>query len=231
MPRRRAKRWTEAEISPLSEASLLAIFERLYELDFVRDADGDAHPITLPLSPAGKAAWIKFYNEHGQEQADLTGDLSAAWSKLEGYAARLALVMHCVRWAAEDPALPAADEVDDVSVEAGITLSRWFGHEARRVYGILSENDETRARRQLIEWIERRGGSVTLRELTHGVRQYRCKNEAARAALDDLVKTGIGRWTQPAPGSAGGRPSPCFELTAQSTTAGSAATARGDSAA
>ncbi len=225
MPPRRAKQWTEAEISPLTEAALLAIFERLYELDFVRDADGDAHPITLPLSPAGKAAWIKFYNEHGREQADLTGDLSAAWSKLEGYAARLALVIHCVRWAAEDPTLMVADEVDEQSVGTGIALSRWFGHEARRVYSILAEDDEARDRRRLAEWIERRGGGVTLRELTHGVRQFRGDTNAARAALDDLVKAGIGRWTQPAPGSAGGRPSPRFELTAQSTTAGSAATA------
>jgi len=217
MPPRRAKRWSEAEISPLTEAAVLAIFERLHELDFVLDADGDAHPVTLPLAPAGKAAWIKFYNEHGQEQANLTGDLSAAWSKLEGYAARLALVLHCVRWAAEDPTLTAADEVDEVSVEAGVALSRWFGHEARRVYAALSEDDEARARRQLVEWIERRGGSVTLRELTHGVRQYRGNSDAARAALDTLAKAGIGRWTHPAPGSAGGRPSPRFELIGSAT--------------
>lgn len=220
MPPRRAKQWTEAEISPLIEAAVLAIFERLHELDFVRDVDGDAHPVTLPLTPAGKAAWIRFYNEHGREQADLTGDLSAAWSKLEGYAARLALVLHCVRWAAEDRTLAAPDEVDEVSVEAGVALSRWFGHEARRVYGILAENDEARERRQLVEWIERRGGSVTLRELTHGVRQYRGKSYAARAALDTLAKAGIGRWTHPAPGSAGGRPSPRFELIGSAATIG-----------
>lgn len=212
MPPRRAKRWTEAEISPLTEAALLAVFERLYELDFVRDADGDAHPVTLRLTSAGKAAWIRFYNDHGQEQVDLTGDLSAAWSKLEGYAARLALVIHFARWAAEDSTLAAADEVDEVSVEAGVTLSRWFGNEARRVYTALGEDDGARERRQLVEWIERRGGSVTIRDLTHGLRRYRGDSDAARAALDTLAKEGIGRWTHPAPGSTGGRPSPRFEL-------------------
>lgn len=213
MPPRRAKLWTEAEISPLTEAALLAIFERLYELDFARDTDGDSHPITLPLSSAGRGAWINFYNEHGREQADLTGDLSAAWSKLEGYAARLALVMHCVRWAAQDPTLSDDNAIDEVSVAAGVELSRWFGHEARRVYSILTEDDEARDRRRLVEWIERRGGGISLRELTHGMRQYRGNTEAARAVLNTLAKAGLGHWTHPAPGSAGGRPSPRFELT------------------
>ena len=36
---------------------------------------------------------MDFYNAHGRESANLTGDLSAASSKLEGYAARLALVV------------------------------------------------------------------------------------------------------------------------------------------
>jgi hypothetical protein len=49
------------------------------------------------------------------------------------------------------------------------------------------------------------------------VRQYRGNSDAARAALDTLAKAGIGRWTHPAPGSAGGRPSPRFELIGSAT--------------
>src|SRR5690606_33410788 len=129
------------------------------------DDDGDAQPVIVPLSGDGKAAWVDFYNAHGQEQADLAGDLSAAWSKLEGYAARIALVVHLVRWAAGDSTLANADAVDTDSIAAGVKWSRWFGNEARRAYAILSESDEGRGRRRLVELIGRKGGSVTVREL------------------------------------------------------------------
>ena len=212
MPPRRPKRWTEAEISPLSEAAMLAIFERLRELQFTYSENGEPRPVVVSLTPEAKEAWITFYNAHAEEHADLTGDLSAAWSKLEGYAARLALVVHFIRWAAEDPTLADPDAVDAVSIAAGVELSRWFGNEARRVYAALGESDEDRDRRRLVEWIERHGGGVTVRELTHGLWQYRGKADAAREALEGLAKAGFGRWVPPPPDPNGGRPSPRFEL-------------------
>jgi len=98
-PPRRAKRWTEADIPPDVERSIADVFDRLYELRPTTDDDGDPQPVIVPLSADGHAAWVDFYNAHGQEQAELSGDLAAAWSKLEGYAARLALVVHFARWA------------------------------------------------------------------------------------------------------------------------------------
>ncbi len=53
------------------------------------------------LTPEAKRESIKFYNAHAQEHAELSGDLSAAWSKLEG-AARFGLVIHFARWATKE---------------------------------------------------------------------------------------------------------------------------------
>jgi hypothetical protein len=217
MPPRRPKHWTDTDIAPEAEAGLLAIFERLRELSFTSDPDGNPRPVLIPLTPSAKTAWIEFYNVHAVEQADLTGDLSAAWSKLEGYAARLALVVHFVRWAAEDPTLRDPDEVDETSIAAGVELSRWFGHEAQRVYGVLSESDDDRERRRLVEWIDRHGGSVTVRDLTHGLRQFRGNEDEAREALESLVYADWGRWYYPTPDRKGGRPSPRFELRLDAT--------------
>jgi hypothetical protein len=210
-PPRRPKRWTEADISPDLERSIAAVFDRLYELRPTADDDGDAQPVIVPLSADGKAAWVDFYNAHGQEQADLAGDLSAAWSKLEGYAARLALVVHLVRWAAGDPTLASADEVDADSIAAGVKLSRWFGNEARRAYAILSESDEERDRRRLVELIGRKGGTVTVRELQQTSRLFRTAGEA-ESALDALAEAGVGRWEQQGPSARGGRPTRIFHL-------------------
>ncbi len=211
-PPRRPKRWTEADIDPKDEAYIEAVFDRLYTLDFSTGPDGKSCPVVVPLSPDGKAAWVDFYNEHAQEQAELAGDLAATWSKLEGYAARLALMIHLVRWAIDDPSLTTVREIDAKSIRAGVQLSRWFGNEARRVYAILGESNEQRDQRRLIELIQRQGGSVTVRGLMRSTRMF-ADAESAVQALDELSKAGDGCWETPPIGPAGGHPVRRFVLT------------------
>jgi hypothetical protein len=211
-PPRKAKRWTEADVNADTEAAVAAVFDRLFGLTPETHDDGDYLPRLVPLTAKGKTAWIKFYNEHATEQADLSGDLSAAWSKLEGYAARLALVVHLTRWAASDATLRDPSRVDEASIVAGVVLSRWFGNEARRVYAILSESDDDRETRRLVELIERKGGKVTARDLTHGLRAYRGDPDAAARALSALVEADIGRWEADDHGPKGGRPTDRFRL-------------------
>jgi hypothetical protein len=211
-PTRQPKRWTEADISPKLENEIESIFERLYSLLPGVDENGEAQPVDMPLSPAAKDAWITFYNAHAREQAELTGDLAATWSKLEGYAARLALVVHLVRWAASDPTLKDPDVIDDRSIQAGVELSTWFGHEARRVYSILGESPEQREHRRLVEMIQSRGGTATARQVQRSSRRY-ANAEDAEQALQALVEAGVGVWEDPKPGPAGGRPVRRFVLT------------------
>lgn len=136
-----------------------------------------------------------------------------AWSKLEEYAARLALVIYFARWAANDPSLHFADAVDVTSMAGGIALATWFKGEARRVYALLGETDDDRDRRRLVEWIERRGGSATPRDAQMGCRWLRAPG-AADTALEQLVKAGSGKW-EPTPR---GQPTRRFRLSRPSTT-------------
>ncbi len=215
-PPRIAKRWTEADIDPAAEKQIAELIERLYELQPTTSDEGELRPQVVGLTPDAKAAWKAYYNSHAQEQADLAGELSAAWSKLEEYAARLALVVHFIRWAAYDPTLESADEVDVASMRAGIDLTSWFKGEAQRVYAMLGETDEDRDRRRLVEWIEHWGGSVAVREV-----QQRCgwlkKAGAAEAALENLVKSGWGSWRGRPTSAKGGRPTRVFELSTPTT--------------
>jgi hypothetical protein len=214
-PSRRPKRWTEADIDPIAEAEIARLVERLFELQPAID-DDELRPVVISLTRDAKAAWKSYYNTHAQEQADLNGELSAAWSKLEEYAARLALVIHYARWAADDPDLQRSDVVDLASITAGITLVQWFKSEACRIYARLSESDDDRDQRRLIEWIERKGGSVTVREVQQGHRQYRTA-EDAKVALERLAKANCGQWHHAPPGPKGGRPSSVFRLPVTST--------------
>lgn len=215
-PPKKAKRWTEANISPDAEVKLTRLFDRLYSLQPAIDERDNPHPDVVFLAPEARKAWIEFYNKHAQQQAELTGDLSSAWSKLEEYAARLALIVHFIRWAAEDVTLARGQTLDEESMEAGIVLVEWFKHEARRVYSMLDETAEDRSERKLIEWIQKKGGRVTVRQVQQGNRQFR-KSEDALAALRILVRAEYGFWESEGPGLRGGRPTEYFVLYESST--------------
>jgi hypothetical protein len=210
-PPRKVKRWTEADIDPDAETRLRKLFDRLFELQPALGEEGEIRPVAVPLTEEAKAVWVAYYNAHALEQADLDGDLSAAWSKLEEYAARLALVLHFVRWAADDPQLSIPGKVDTASMSAGIQLATWFKGEALRVYGLLAESDTDRDQRRLAEWIERRDGSATARDVQMGCRWLR-EPGAADAALESLVRAGRGAWQVPTASERGGRPTRVFTL-------------------
>ena len=92
------------------------------------------------------------------------------------------------------------------SLQAGITLTRWFAGEVRRVYSILSEDEEDRDTRHLLEWVRGQGGQVTARKLRRSnSRKYRCPEDAV-AALQSLVDGGMAEWIDQPSGPAGGRP-------------------------
>lgn len=215
-PPKRPKRWTEAKINPRKKRAIVKLVDRLYKLESATDDNGELQPIIVKLSPEAKKEWITFFDEHAKELSELSGDLAAAWSKLEGYAARLALVVHFARWAAGDSTLRDAGTVDQWSINAGIRLSRWFGNEVRRIYAMLDENKEETEQRRLVEWIEQKGGVVTAREVQQGHRQYQTAADT-ELALGKLIEAGLGSWKPTSTTSKGGRPSRMFRLLEPST--------------
>src|SRR5262249_55224393 len=168
----------------------------------------DPAPFAMPLTTEAKGAWVAFYDRHRAEMADLDDDLAAAWSKLEAYAARLALIVQLCEWSIGDG---SSELVDQASVEAGIALCDWFGQEARRVYSVLAERNEHREQRELIELVQRKGGAITVRELMRCSRQFP-KADDAEAALSALAKAGFGHWEPVPAGPEGGKPTRVFSL-------------------
>ena len=215
-PPRKPKRWTEADIDPAIEDEITRLIDRLYELQPMATEEDDFRPVVVGLTRDAKSVWKAYYNAHGREQMELVGELSAAWSKLEEYAARLALVIHFARWAAGDPSLKNPDTVDVGSMEAGIRLATWFKGEARRVYAMLSESGGERDQRRLLEWIQTKGGSVTTREVQQGCRWLK-KPGAAEPALNELAKAGYGCWRNVPTTAKGGQPTRVFRLSTPST--------------
>ncbi len=216
-PPRKPHKWKNIEphIDPAIQEAVQSVFDQLYELVMDFDTEGDPRPHEARLAPKAVDIWEEFYDEHEIEMAGLTGDLAAAWSKLQGYAARLTLVIHFIRWAAGELPAGAQAEVDADSVRAGIGLATWCKREAERIYGVLAEKDTQRDQRQLAEWIRGQGGAITIRELLrHQFRRFKTA-DGAREALQELVEAGLGYWEQQTRDGPGPRPEE-FRLHTQS---------------
>lgn len=208
MPPRRERAWTERELDEDLQAKIQKVFNHLYAIKPATDPNDDPIPRILRLTDAAKAAFVRFYGDHAREQVGTSGDLAAAFSKLEAYAARFALVIHCVRHAADDPSLDL-DIVDVSSISAGVTLTQWFKRETRRIYARLGESEEERGHRGLVELIRQRGDSVSVRDWQRA-RSHKTSDDAA-AELEALVKGGYGTWETPRQ-KGPGRPTQRFVL-------------------
>ena len=219
MPEPRPITWTEATVRPETEDALRLVFRQLLFIEPATDAAGNPAPLALELTPEARVVWIDYYNRHRNEMVGMDDDLAAAWSKLEAYAARFALIVQLCSWASGEA---AADAIDQSSVCAGIALSDWFASEARRVYGLLSETDEVRKQRELVKWIHDRGGSVTVRDLQQHNRTYRARADYAEAALARLVKSELATSHHVEAGPRGGRPCTVYRLSEAAAVNGTA---------
>jgi hypothetical protein len=209
MPPRPVKVWTEAEVDPDTEAAYQRTLDALLALKFGYAPDGSRAPHALHLSVDAKARWVAWYTNWAREQAASEGELAAAFAKLEEAAARFALVHHVVTHIGLD--VDDRREVGIKSVEAGVALALWFAGEARRVYAMLTETDEEREARRLVEFVGGRGGMITVKDLQMSNAKKYPRADLAELALEGLVQAGLAEWRQRPHSPAGGRPTrDCF---------------------
>lgn len=181
-PEEQLKRWTDETISEEARKDWTSLLDQLLALE----ADPAGDPVDLPMTKKAKAAWVRYYNEHAEREREEDGPLRSALSKLEGATARFALVIQL----AEDPKSKA---VDIEAMEAGIEISDWFEDQARQVYRAIHAGQLVKERRELVEWIEKRGRRTTTREIARlGPYKFR---KRAQEVLDDLVTEGKAKRT------------------------------------
>jgi hypothetical protein len=210
-PPRQRKEWTEDAIRPEVLEAYAGLFDQLLTLQMTTGEGEAARPVDMVLTAEAKEVFVRYFNMHNAEALALSGDLASAWSKLEETAARLALVLELVTWAASGRSQPP-EAVGAESMEMAVGLVGWFKVETRRIYASLltDETEETpTAREQLIGFLRRRGGEATAREVRQGCRQLREAGKA-EAALEDLARDGQGAWLPPEPGP--GQPTRRFRL-------------------
>jgi len=201
--------WNEATISDDLMQNVRELFENLWQLEPGKDDHEQSVPVLLRLSPEAKDIYVTFYNGCGVTGAESDDYEAAAWSKLTGYAARFALlgqVLHDTK----------AEKITSEIMQAACDLARWCGAESVRIYRAFSETREEREQRQLIEFVQRRGGEVTVRETTIYFWLLKNQREETQKRFDALVKAGCGKWEEIRPAGRG-RPTRVFRLYPTST--------------
>lgn len=194
MPPIPTRRWQPGGISPMVERAYSAMVEKLYALDMPEDEHRTPLPRALALNEQAGQLWAGYYNGLNQDMAGQDERARAMLAKLEGAAARLALVVHLGRVAGGEDS--PASVIDGESMRRGIALAKWFRREGERVYLRLAEGDDDREARQLLDLVRRKGGSVSGRELVQSSRSFRTVKDA-EAALARLVDAGHGSWVTP----------------------------------
>ncbi len=201
-PPRQQKTWSEVELDPHTEHAYEDILDKLLALDFEMK-DGEPRPHVFKLSDEAKRRFVTFYDQWAAHQAKAEGAMAATLSKLEGTAARLALVHHIV--STLDPPGQECRPISGFSMAAAITLTRWFANEAQLIYGEMGEGAEEEEQQALVELIARRQDSrISVRQLQRAnSRKYPDKMEA-QAALDALAHAELGTWEEgPKPAKGG----------------------------
>src|SRR5262249_31924685 len=150
--------------------------------------------------------------------AELNGEnfpdfLRGPWSKLRGYCARLALIVQCLRWAADGNGAEDGD-VNGDSVDAAAELVCYFQSQARKVYAVMDADPRVADARRVLKWVRQAAvGQFTRRDAHQALRG----TFATADAIDEpLMLLARHNYIRPLPppdaGGPGRRPSPVYEV-------------------
>jgi hypothetical protein len=128
------------------------VIERLLGLSMVEQPDDRPRPFYVHLTPCGRDAWVRFTQAHADEMnaPNFPMYLRGPWSKLRGYGARLALIVHFLRWAVGEA---TGEDVDGESLDRAAKLVAYFKAHARKAYSAMDADPRIAETRKLYRWL------------------------------------------------------------------------------
>ncbi len=195
--------------------------ENLLSLGMVEEGDRP-RPFLVHLTSCGKQAWVQFTEAHAEEinARSFLPHLVGPWSKLKGYAARLALILHYLRWVTSE----VDDEnVDGESMNRAARLIAYFKSHTRKVLAVMDADPRTAGARKIVHWlVNNQVPRFQKRDVYQAMKGTFKTVEQLEPALDLLEKHALIRQERsvdrPGPGR---KPSPWYEVNSRVMTLGS----------
>jgi hypothetical protein len=187
-PRASSPDWTDEFVSVQSSTAWENALAALRRLEMKELDDGTLGYRVIHFSDTGRPAWVAWWDAHAEEmRADLPVSLIGPWGKLRTYAARLALVLHCL-WLTQGN---QEDKVDAADVARAVRLVQYFKSHLRIVYDRLRQTPEDNRLLEVVDWIRRNGGRCRARDLVRAKKVI--PTEKAKKLLKELEERGYGR--------------------------------------
>lgn len=158
------RKWVDSGIDESVMHPIDQLFIKLCKLEMRSDGEKES-PNVIKFSPSGFKAFKDFMNIHFEQKNryHLHGPLLAHWAKMEGYTARMALIIHIIRRHSGEI---ITDEVDEISVHMAVQLSDYFMAHAARLYGLIDKSSGTSVCERVLKWAKKHNKSeITNRDI------------------------------------------------------------------
>jgi hypothetical protein len=200
-------------VSKVTQAAWEDVVKKLLSLEMIDQDKPNPRPHLVKLTKGGKDQWVRFRKAHADEvnSEDFPRHLRGAWAKLRGYCARLALIIHYLRWACGEV---GDKDVDGIAMERASRLIAYFKVHVRRVAALTNSDHRSEEARRVLQWIVANGRSeFTKRDAYQGLRGTFKTVEDLDAVLVTLEKHNIVRTKEtPDRKGRGRKPSQIYEV-------------------
>jgi hypothetical protein len=184
--------------------------QRLLALDLITDEAGETRPLFIPFTEDARGLMDDFRNAAREWEAGSEGLMLSFVGKLPGMAARLALVLSFLDWAADGGEQPHEITVQHFGRAAHL-VEAYFLPMARRAYADAATPKQERAARRLVCIIREQGWHrFTSRDVLRLDRAGLGSKAELDPALVQLTDGECIRAIDPIPNPQGGRPQRLF---------------------
>lgn len=191
-PEHKRQRFTYDELSVEAEQQYESLYESLCDYQMGEDpVTGREEPGVIRMSPAARELFALCSDRLSMEMEEpgFPHRLRGAFSKLEAYLARLALILGMCRIKEDDD----VEQVEREDVEAAHDLIRYFAGHARRIHGQMGgTTPEEHSEEILNKLIEKNGEEIwegTSEMLLEDLQEY------GASGIPDTSRA-IGRWVR-----------------------------------
>ncbi|MFM7316637.1 MAG: DUF3987 domain-containing protein [bacterium] len=169
----------------------------LYKLDFDEAQDDDTQSKQAILDEEAKLAFRNYVDSLAKKinDGEIPDYVRGFAEKLKGMVARIALIIHYLRWAEDANVFANELLLDFHDMQAACKLADYYLQQFNKVKGLMQSDTEDLKHRKIYDWMIQKGkSSFTQSDLSkNGVAGIKNASEAA-LHLRLMVTKGFGQW-------------------------------------